>query len=198
MDVNSSIRVIRQTMATASFRWQQQWVFFSQYGFSTWHSIDALAFVHYLLIASYLFFTLQYTFLLIESKHKSIIDHRINYENKQTNKIKWIENGRRKKNLSRYSVWWILLSPLILSLSHRFSIASNIYRWKRVSIRLMWSVWNWFSFGLFQFSLMKMGTFHFELIQTNQKDTILNARNYWNASAANNFSIFEMELSEKC
>lgn len=49
-------------------------------------------FVHYLLIASYLFFTLQYTFLLIESKHKSIIDHRINYENKQNNKIKWIAN----------------------------------------------------------------------------------------------------------
>lgn len=51
-------------------------------------------FVHYLLIASYLFFTLQYTFLLIESKHKSIIDHRINYENKQNNKIKWIENRK--------------------------------------------------------------------------------------------------------
>lgn len=40
------------------------------------------------------FFTLQYTFLLIESKHKSIIDHRINYENKQNNKIKWIENRK--------------------------------------------------------------------------------------------------------
>lgn len=96
------------------------------------------SFVHYLLIASYLLFTLQYTFLLIESKHKSIIDHRINYENKQNNKIKWIENRKNFLLARQYDesfarlnfrshLFFSLMCSLTLSLFLFHSLAFSIF-----------------------------------------------------------------------